>query len=278
MADRPEYDYIVYERRGPIVVVTIDRPEVRNALHNDAHRELQDAFARFAADSDLAVAILTGAGDKAFCAGNDLKVTASRHREMGGGPAVNPDRPAFGGITNDLHRTKPIIAAVNGLALGGGFELVLACDLAIASDEAVFGLPEVKRGLIAAAGGLHRLPRQLPLKQAMGIILTGRQISAPEALALGLINEVVSASEVMPAALRWADQIIDGSGVSIELSMRTVLESLELPLDEALAGDRERIEWLRQFEDFYEGPRAFAERRKPVWTGRLLKQPDPTVA
>lgn len=266
------YQYIGYERRESLVVVTLNRPEVLNALHNDAHLELRHAFAAFAQDESLSVAILTGSGDRSFCAGNDLKATAARHRA--GTMPVGP-RPPFGGITDDTVRTKPIIAAVNGLALGGGFEIVLACDLAIAADTAVFGLPEVRRGLIAAAGGLHRLPRQLPLKQAMGIVLTGRQISAAEALDLGLINEVVPAVDLMPAALRWAGEIAQGSPVSIALTMRTVAETVDRPLCDALSGDASRIDWLRQYEDFYEGPRAFAERRRPVWTGQLRKTSEP---
>ncbi len=162
-----------------------------------------------------------------------------------------------------------MIAAVNGLAMGGGFEIVLACDIVVASEKAVFALPEPRVGLAALAGGLHRLPRQIPLKPAMGMILTGRRISAGQAEALGVVNEVVAPDQVLPAARRWADEILACSPVSVSASKRVVQQGLRhASLEEAMAQRYDAIRELVTSEDFKEGPRAFAEKRKPDWKGR----------
>ena len=173
-------------RKGPITIVTLSRPEVYNALHIDAHFELNKVFDDFSADPEQWVAIVTGAGDKAFCAGNDLKWQAA-------GGKRGWDKGGFAGLTSRFDCDKPIIAAVNGVAMGGGFEIALACDLIIASENATFALPEPRVGLAALAGGVHRLPRQIGLKRAMGMILTARHVSAKEGLELGFVNEVVPA-------------------------------------------------------------------------------------
>ena len=183
-------------RKGPITIVTLSRPEVYNALHIDAHFELNQVFDDFVADPEQWVAIVTGAGDKAFCAGNDLKwQAAGGKRGWGAG--------GFAGLTSRFDCDKPIIAAVNGVAMGGGFEIALACDLIIASDNATFALPEPRVGLAALAGGVHRLPRQIGLKRAMGMILTARHVSAKEGHELGFVNEVVPQGEALAAAERW---------------------------------------------------------------------------
>jgi crotonobetainyl-CoA hydratase len=251
------------ERDGRVLLVTIDRPEVMNALHPAANRELGEAFDAFAADPELWVAILTGAGERAFSAGNDLKFQAS-----GGGRLEIP--PAgFGGLTSRFDLAKPVIAAVNGVALGGGFEIALACDLIVASETASFGLPEPRVGLAALAGGLHRLPRQIPLKQAMGMLLTGRRISAREAQALGLVNEVVPGAELLPAARRWADAILACSPVSVRTTKQVATRGLRFAsLEEAMSQRYDEIRELVLSEDFQEGPRAFAEKRPPRWKGR----------
>ena len=173
-------------RKGPITIVTLSRPEVYNALHTDAHFELNKVFDDFSADPEQWVAIVTGAGDKAFCAGNDLKWQAA-------GGKRGWDTGGFAGLTSRFDCDKPIIAAVNGVAMGGGFEIALACDLIIASENATFALPEPRVGLAALAGGLHRLPRQIGLKRAMGMILTARHVTAREGHELGFVNEVVPA-------------------------------------------------------------------------------------
>ena len=175
-------------RKGPITIITLSRPEVYNALHIDAHFELNKVFDDFSADPEQWVAIVTGAGDKAFCAGNDLKWQAA-------GGKRGWDKGGFAGLTSRFDCDKPIIAAVNGVAMGGGFEIALACDLIIASENATFALPEPRVGLAALAGGVHRLPRQIGLKRAMGMILTARHVSAKEGLELGFVNEVVPQSE-----------------------------------------------------------------------------------
>ncbi len=255
-------EFCKVERDGRLLVVTIQRPEVMNALHPPANRELGEAFDAFAADPELWVAILTGAGDRAFSAGNDLKYQAS-----GGGLEIPPR--GFGGLTSRFDLAKPVIAAVNGLALGGGFEIVLACDLVVASETASFGLPEPRVGLAALAGGLHRLPRQIPLKQAMGLILTGRRISAREAHTLGLVNEVVPPAELLPAARRWADAILECSPISVRTSKQVVARGLRFAsLEEAMSQRYDVIRELVLSEDFAEGPRAFAAKRKPRWQGR----------
>jgi len=251
------------ERDGRVLVVTIDRPEVMNALHPPANRELGEAFDAFAADPELWVAILTGAGERAFSAGNDLKFQAS----SGGRLEIPP--AGFGGLTSRFDLAKPVIAAVNGVALGGGFEIALACDLIVASETASFGLPEPRVGLAALAGGLHRLPRQIPQKQAMGMLLTGRRLSAREAFALGLVNEVVPGAELLRAARRWADAILECSPVSVRTTKQVSTRGLRFAsLEEAMSQHYDEIRDLVLSDDFQEGPRAFAEKRPPRWKGR----------
>ncbi|MET0363702.1 MAG: enoyl-CoA hydratase-related protein, partial [Sphingobium sp.] len=172
--------YVEVERDGPLTIVTINRPEVHNALNAEAHDELEAIFDAFAADDAQWVAIITGAGVKAFCAGHDLKQQAA------GGGLTNPPT-GFAGMTSRFDLDKPVIAAVNGLAMGGGFELALACDIVVAAQNASFALPEVKVGIAALGGGIQRLPREIGLKRAMGMLLTGRRLSADEGLALGFV-------------------------------------------------------------------------------------------
>lgn len=256
-----EYEFLKVAREGRITVVTINRPEVHNALHSPAHFEFHAVFDDFAADPEQWVAIVTGAGDKAFSAGNDLKYQAV------GGPR---DRPAtgFAGLTQRFDLAKPVIAAVNGFAMGGGFEIALACDLIVASDNAVFALPEPRVGLAALAGGLHRLPRIIPQKQALGMILTGRRVSAEEGLRMGFVNEVTDRAGLMDTARRWAGSILECSPMSIRASKQAVNAGLDKPtLEEAITTTYPAVRALFDSADFVEGPRAFAEKRPPKWSG-----------
>ena len=260
------FKFITYEKRDRVAVVTLNRPEAMNALHLEAHLELKEAWEDFRDDPDLWVAILTGAGDRAFCAGNDLKVTADRTAT--GGDVQGEARPPFGRITRDFDCPKPIIAAVNGVAAGGGLELILACDIVIAADHARMGLPEPKVGLFAGAGGAHRLARQIPLKLAMGMLLTGDLIGMAEAYRIGLVNEVVAGSDLMATAHAWADRIARCSPLSVQLTKEAVFDAQFVSIDEAFRKDNDRRDRLLSSHDFVEGPRAFVEKRAPQWTGR----------
>jgi enoyl-CoA hydratase/carnithine racemase len=257
------YEFIKVDREGPVTIFTLNRPEVMNALHSPMHFELDEAFNAFAADPDQWVGIVTGAGQRAFSAGNDLK-----HQATGGKMGSPPS--GFAGLTSRFDLDKPLIAAVNGVAMGGGFEIALACDLIIASDNAVFALPEPKVGLAALAGGLHRLPRQIGLKQAMGMILTARRVSAAEGQALGFVNAVVPQADLLAEAKKWAAQIGECSPMSIRASKQAVLQGLELTLPEAIGTQFKMpaVAALFKSEDFKEGPMAFAQKRAPAWKGR----------
>jgi enoyl-CoA hydratase/carnithine racemase len=261
--DAVTYEFVQLKHSGHVTVVTLNRPNVMNALHKPAHFELHDVFNDFAADPDQWVAIVTGAGDRAFCAGNDLKWQAA-----GGERGWNSS--GFAGLTLRFHCDKPIIAAVNGVAMGGGFEIALACDLIIAAENATFALPEPRVGLAALAGGLQRLPRQIGLKRAMGMILTGRHVSAREGFELGFVNEVVPQGQALSAAERWADQICQNSPMSIRASKQAVMEGLNVPLPEAMVVQREypAVRDMTESADYIEGPKAFAEKRPPHWQGK----------
>ncbi|HWU81808.1 MAG TPA: enoyl-CoA hydratase-related protein, partial [Caulobacter sp.] len=261
-------EFAKVEREGPLTTVTINRPDVMNALHPMANAELAEIFDDFAADPDQWVAIITGAGDKAFSAGNDLKYTAEA---MARGEPLRTPTSGFAGLTARFDLDKPVIAAVNGLAMGGGFEIALACDLIIAEENAIFSLPEPKVGLAALAGGLHRLPRTIGLKRAMGMILTGRRASAQEGVELGFVNEVVPAGEVMAVARRWAQDILACSPMSIRASKQTAHRGLDEPsLETAYRGQDAypAIKALFKSADVREGPLAFAEKRAPKWIGK----------
>ena len=259
-----EYQYVRYEKKGRIAYITINRPQVMNALHPPAHAELNQIWADYMADSDLWVAILTGAGDRAFSAGADLKYRTEEADE------VALRRPVQGG-QHILDRCwKPIIAAVNGYAVGGGLELALRCDVIIAAEHAQFGLPEPRRGLLADAGGVLKLPRRIPHHLAMGMILTGRFVTAQEAHRMGLVNEVVAMSDLMSAAERWANEILECAPLAIQAAKQVMMSTLDLPLEAAMSRieSMEAVRRLRDSEDYVEGPRAFAEKRKPIWKGR----------
>ena len=264
MADMPTTEFCTTAIDGHLLTVTINRPDNMNALHPAANHELATVFDTFAADPDLWVAIVTGAGQRAFSAGNDLKYQAS-------GGAMSIPESGFAGLTSRFDLTKPVIAAVNGVAMGGGFEIALACDLIIASDKAIFALPEPKVGLAALAGGLHRLPRQIGYKQAMGMILTARRVSAEEGRQLGFVNEVAPADQLMARARAWAAQIMECSPMSVRASKDAVQRGLEEASVAAALGSQNSYPAVRAMyksADFVEGPMAFAQKRAPQWTGK----------
>jgi len=257
------YQFATYEKQGRLAIVTINRPERMNALHPPAHFELHEIWNDFESDPDVWIGVLTGAGEKAFSAGNDLKYTA----EHGMGMVRSADS-GFGGIANRTTCWKPIIAAVNGFALGGGFEMALACDIIIAADHARLGLPEPRVGLMAGAGGVHRLPRMMPHKIAMGYMLTGRHMTAQEAHRWGIVNEVVPLADLMPTVKKWAGEILECAPLSVRASKQAALMGLGQPLDIALHLNYSEAVKMRRSEDTVEGPRAFAEKRKPNWQAR----------
>lgn len=256
------YQFITVTREDALTIVTINRPEAHNALHPASQDEMEAAFSDFEADDGQWVAIVTGAGPKAFCGGMDLK-----HFAEHGGFYVPPH--GFGGITQRFDMTKPVIAAVNGFAMGGGFEIALACDIVVAASHAVFALPEPKVGLAALAGGTQRLPREIGLKRAMGIMLTGRQVAAEEGLDLGFINEIAE-GDVLDAARRWAAQILACSPLAIRATKDAAMRGLEAPLSRTIVEQwaYPAMKTMTESEDAVEGPKAFAARRTPTWLGR----------
>jgi enoyl-CoA hydratase/carnithine racemase len=261
--NRTDYEFCSVERSGHLLIVTIRRPDVLNALHPPATRELTKVFDAYETDADAWVAVLTGEGDRAFCVGSDLKHESPQEERR------QLPRCGFGGLTARYDMAKPVIAAVNGIAAGGGFELALACDLIIAAEQAQFTLPEVKLGLAALAGGVHRLPRSIGVQRAMGIVLTGRRVTADEGLRLGFVNEVVPRAELRAAALRWADEILAASPMSVRASKQAMLGGLDRAgVRAATEAHYPAVDALMESEDLQEGPRAFLERRTPRWKGR----------
>jgi crotonobetainyl-CoA hydratase len=256
------YEFCNVHDEGRLRIVTLNRPDVMNALHADAHEELEKVWDEFAQNPELWVGIVTGAGDRAFSAGNDLKIQAAGKRR--------PMPPSgFAGLTNRFDLEKPVIAAVNGIAMGGGFEIALACDLIIAAENALFALPEPRVGLVAGAGGLHRLPRMIGQKQALGMILTGRRVPAAEGLKLGFVNEVVPQGQALEAAKRWAALILECSPLAIRASKQAVYAGLgEENLAKAISTMYPAQARNRDSHDYIEGPKAFAEKRKPNWRNR----------
>ena len=245
---------------GHVMTVTLNRPERRNALHADANHELGAIFDAFEGNPDLRIAIVTGAGDKAFSAGADL-VTAP----TGDRPPV--PESGFAGLVSRFDRRKPVIAAVNGMALGGGFEAALASDIIIAADTASFGLTEPRVGLAALGGGIQRVVEELGPKRAHALLLTARRISASEAHAMGIVAEVVAPGELMAAARRWADEILECSPASIAAT-KAVVQSLDGHGVAHSMKDMFHLPEVRSLlsgPDAREGPKAFAEKRKPTW-------------
>lgn len=258
---------ILYEKRGRVAYITINRPEARNAINQETGRELNEAWQDFRDDDNLWIGVLTGAGDKAFSAGADLKslipmLTSSV------GSTEEADAGGFGGITRGFECWKPMIAAVNGYCLAGGTEMMLACDLRIAAENATFGLTEVRWGIIPGAGGTQRLPRMVPLARAMEIILMGEEISAQEAYQIGLINKVVPQAELMTEVERWVSVLLQRGPLALRAAKQAMLQGLSMPLEEGMQLEQRLFRQMLATEDAKEGPRAFAQKRKPEFKAR----------
>ena len=255
-------DAVLYEIDDRhVVTLTINRPDARNAVNGDVARMMEEGLDRFEADDDARVAIITGAGT-AFCAGADLKEVAS-----GNARSISTKRGGFAGLVV-RDRTKPVIAAVNGTAVAGGCEILLACDMAVVAEGVKIGVPEVKRSLVAAAGALWRLPRAVGPARAAEMALTGDPITADEALAAGLINAVVPAGEVMDAARALAARVTVNAPLAVQASRTVLTKAFEATEGELYRASNQAIASLMDTEDFAEGPRAFIEKRPPVWKGR----------
>lgn len=257
-------EFCSIERDGHLTIVTMNRPDRLNALHYEADLELHEVWNEFAQDDEQWVGIVTGAGERAFSTGNDLKMQAER------GQRQFPSS-GFGGLSTRFDLDKPVIAAVNGIAMGGGFEMALACDVIVAAETAFFALSEPLVGLTALAGGVQYLPRAIGLPRAMGILLTGRRVPAREAFELGFVTALAPAGGALAEARQWAAQMLECSPLSLratkEVARKTMLgEDFERKL--MAAREFPAAKRLRSSEDFKEGPRAFAEKRKPNWKNR----------
>lgn len=253
-------DKVIFEKRGGIALVTINRPERLNACDFETYARLAEIWKEFRDDADLRVGILTGVGDRAFCAGSDVKSNyVSR-------PTGEEPQNELFPVMHELD--KPLIAAINGHANGGGLEQALACDLRVAAEHSQFGLGEVRLGWLPGAGGTQRLPRLIPRGRALEMLITGSRIGADEALRLGLIDHVVPKDAHLDKALAIATEIEKSAPLAVQKIKRAVKLGLDLPLPEALKVEKELYLWLQNTDDAREGARAFAEKRAPQWKGR----------
>ena len=254
-------DRVHFERRGHIAIITLDRPETRNAMDQATAKEMWDAWHEFNNDPDLWVEITTSAGDISFCAGADLKAQAS------GAPGVPGQAPYWAVLTERWNCWKPQIAAVNGFALGGGLELALVHDIIVAADHATFGLPEVRWSGTSGTGAV-RLPKQIPLKPAMEMILTGKPISAERAMQLGIVNHVVPQAELLNKAIALAESICENAPIAVQASKRVAMYAMDTPLNVALSLSPGLSYFIDKSADRKEGPQSFVEKRPPRYTGR----------
>lgn len=265
-----DQNYTIFEVKDKVAYITINRPEVRNCLGPYVSWELSQHLDKVESDDDIWIAVLTGAGDKAFCAGADLKFGMQR-RNMSEEQLADLQRKGkeTRGLFTRWYFPKPLIARVNGFAMGGGLELALACDIIVAADHAELGLPEPKRGLVAGAAGVHRLPRQIGLKTAMGYMLTGRHMSAQRAYELGLVNDVVPMEKLDETVDGYIQDILACAPLSVRATKEMVMRGLDYTLPVAFENDYEWEIRRRKSPDAIEGPRAFAEKRAPNWTGKF---------
>ena len=261
-----DYEHIIVERKEHLLIVRLNRPEVLNALHPYIQLELGQVFNEFEDDPNMWVAILTGVGEKAFSAGADLKwaATASAEEQR---EAYKKVRSQAAYLIRNFRITKPLIAAINGLAYGGGFELALSCDLIIAAEHATFCLPEPVVGRIPSGGGIHRLVRYLPYHLAMDILLTRKRMTAQDGVQYGFVKKVVPSNQLLEEAEKIANLIMEGSPLAIRTIKQMAVDGLQMTLKEALFANFPLFTKFLQSHDFREGPKAFSEKRKPVWKG-----------
>lgn len=259
------YQYINVSQSNHVTKIELNRPKVMNAINPQMHNELQTAFDEFAAADDQFLCVIQGAGDKAFCAGSDLKAIAGAGRHSG------YPKHGYAGLIERYDLNKPVIAAVDGFALGGGFEIALACDMIIATDRSSFGLPEPLVGAVALGGGIHRLARQIGLKQAMGMVLAADRVSATDGYRMGFVNEVCTVEAFDTRLQHWIDNILRCAPLAIAASKEAIHQGFGEPSLEAAITNQEQYpafaKWRRS-ADAKEGPLAFAEKRQPKWQGR----------
>jgi enoyl-CoA hydratase/carnithine racemase len=263
-----DYQYILFEERNHVAWITLNRPEVLNAMHPPMASELRSAWQRVRDDDDIWMAVLTGSGERAFSAGSDLKWRAEQGEDARAHNRNEVSDSEALGFQRGRDCWKPLVTAVNGYAVGGGLELVLGCDIVLAADNAQFGLPEVRRGLMADGAGIHRLVRRVPYSVAMSMVLTGQFIDAAEAHRVGLVNEITAVGQLRAATERWVEQMMECAPLSLRASKEAALRGLELPLWEAVGQTYPSADMLYASEDFIAGPKAFAEKKKPEWKGK----------
>jgi E-phenylitaconyl-CoA hydratase len=254
---------IDYKKEGKIAIFTLNRPEALNSIDPESLEQLSRALIDFRDDDAMMVGIITGAGDRAFSVGADIKTMLPEIKKSKGQPSAGPPT-----IMRGLDLWKPLIAAINGACLGGGLEIALACDLRIASENATFGLPEVTLGLIPGWGGTQRLPRVVPLANAAELLLTGRPIVALDALRIGLVNKVVPLEELMPTARQIAEILCRPAPLAVRAAKQAMIQGTSLSLDDGLKLERTLNDFLVTTEDFDEGCQAFAEKRRPVYKAK----------
>ncbi|MEV7229901.1 MULTISPECIES: enoyl-CoA-hydratase DpgD [Polymorphospora] len=260
---------VTYEKSGRVAHVTLNRPAVLNAMDLRMHEELREVWDDFEADDDVWVGVLSGAGDRAFSVGQDLKELAARIEAGTAGQSTfgSRDLPGWPRLTERLQLAKPLVAKVRGYAYGGGFELALACDIIVAAEDARFALPEARLGLVAGAGGVFRLARQLPLRTALGHLMTGRPLTARRAYELGLVNDVVPAGELDECVAGWVDDLLRCAPLAVRAVKEATAKAATMPLEQAFAS---RFVWEERrvrSRDAREGPLAFVQKRPPEWSG-----------
>jgi hypothetical protein len=262
---------IIFQIKNHIATITLNRPSSLNALNDDTHLQLRSIWDHVEDNKDIRVVVLQGSGDRAFCVGQDLKELHTKGATDSESTSVtfsSSSKPGTPRITDRYDITKPIIASVNGYALGGGFELVLASDIVVATANSTFGLPEVKHGLVPAGGGVFRLGRQIPPKIAMELLLTGKSISAERALELGLVNKVVDRGELKKTTYSIAAEIANAAPLAVRAIKEAFYLSDGLSISDAFQADYPMEKIRRNSFDAYEGVRAFKEKRAPIWTGQ----------